>query len=82
MFYAATDGVLMAAAGPLLPANIRAGGLALVQTGQAIARMLSSVLFGLLWTVWDMRVALLVVVAALVTVVVVAAVVKPLEVSA
>ncbi|SDZ18561.1 Major Facilitator Superfamily protein [Amycolatopsis xylanica] len=82
MFYAATDGVLMAAAGPLLPANIRAGGLALVQTGQAIARMASSVLFGLLWTMWDMRVALLVVVAALVAVVAVAAVVKPLEVSA
>ncbi|MFD8493544.1 MFS transporter [Amycolatopsis sp. NPDC059657] len=82
VFYAATDGVLMAAAGPLLPANIRAGGLALVQTGQAIARMLSSVLFGLLWTMWDMRVALLVVVASLVAVVVIAAVVKPLEVSA
>ncbi|WP_370943504.1 MFS transporter [Amycolatopsis sp. cg5] len=82
MFYAATDGVLMAAAGPLLPANIRAGGLALVQTGQAVARMASSVLFGLLWTMWDMRVALLVVVASLVAVVAVAAVVKPLEVSA
>ncbi|MEV0586796.1 MFS transporter [Nonomuraea sp. NPDC050310] len=51
LFYAATDGVLMAAVGPLLPDATRASGLAWVQTGQAVARMLSSILFGLAWTV-------------------------------
>lgn len=33
VFYAATDGVLMALAGPLLPEAVRAGGLAILQTG-------------------------------------------------
>ncbi|MET9340843.1 MFS transporter [Nonomuraea sp. NPDC003804] len=50
LFYAATDGVLMAAAGPLLPAHLRTSGLAVLQTGQAVARMLSSILFGAAWT--------------------------------
>ncbi|MGX6608369.1 MFS transporter, partial [Micromonosporaceae bacterium Da 78-11] len=49
LFYAATDGVLMALAGPLLPAELRTTGLALIQTGQALAYLVSSVLFGLAW---------------------------------
>ncbi|MFI6790663.1 MFS transporter [Nonomuraea sp. NPDC050383] len=64
-FYAATDGVLMAAAGPMLPAHLRASGLALLQTGQAVARTLSSVLFGALWTVWGGGQALAVMTGAL-----------------
>jgi MFS family permease len=52
-FYAATDGVLMAFAGPLLPAEIRTTGLALIQTGQALAYLVSSVLFGVAWQWWD-----------------------------
>ena len=52
-FYAATDGVLMALAGPLLPAELRTTGLALIQTGQALAYLVSSVLFGLAWQWWD-----------------------------
>ncbi|GAB3985968.1 MFS transporter [Actinoallomurus acanthiterrae] len=51
-FYAATDGVLMAAAGPLLPAPVRASGMAVLQTAQALARLLSSVLIGAAWTAW------------------------------
>jgi MFS family permease len=51
-FYAATDGVLMALAGPLLPQALRTTGLALVQTGQALAYLVSSVLFGLAWQWW------------------------------
>ncbi|WP_240197584.1 MFS transporter [Nonomuraea lactucae] len=51
-FYAATDGVLMAVAGPMLPEHLRTSGLALLQTGQAVARMFSSILFGAIWTVW------------------------------
>jgi MFS family permease len=51
-FYAATDGVLMALAGPVLPPALRTTGLALVQTGQALAYLVSSVLFGLAWQWW------------------------------
>jgi sugar phosphate permease len=53
VFYAATDGVLMALAGPLLPAELRTTGLAVIQTGQALAYLVSSVLFGLAWQRWD-----------------------------
>jgi MFS family permease len=52
LFYAATDGVLMALAGPVLPKALRTTGIALIQTGQALSYLLSSVLFGLAWTVW------------------------------
>ncbi|WIM99253.1 MFS transporter [Actinoplanes oblitus] len=52
-YYAATDGVLMALAGPLLPAELRTTGLGLIQTGQAVAYLVSSVLFGLAWQRWD-----------------------------
>ena len=48
-FYAATDGVLSALAVPLIPEALRTTGLALLQTGQALAYFASSVLFGLLW---------------------------------
>jgi hypothetical protein len=51
-FYAATDGVLMAVAGPLLPPHLRTTGVALVQSGQAVAYLVSSVLFGLAWQWW------------------------------
>ena len=49
-FYAAADGVLMAAAGPLLPESGRAGGLAILQTGQALGRFASSLAFGAAWS--------------------------------
>jgi MFS family permease len=64
LFYAATDGVLMAYAGPLVPEETRASGLAVVQTGQAVARLLSSVLFGVLLTVLTMKSAVWIVTAA------------------
>ncbi|MFJ7209095.1 MFS transporter [Streptomyces sp. NPDC098789] len=52
LFYAATDGVLMAAAGPLLPEEARTTGLAALQTVQALARFAGSLLFGGAWTLW------------------------------
>jgi MFS family permease len=79
VFYAATDGVLMATAGPLVPEGLRATGLAVVQTGQAVARMLSSVLFGLAWTVWGLRPAVLVAAGALTVVVLAAALARPVR---
>ncbi|WP_333776658.1 MFS transporter [Streptomyces sp. IBSBF 3136] len=57
-FYAATDGVLMAAASEGVPAALRSSGLAVVQTGQALARFACSLLFGAAWTVWGDRAAL------------------------
>ncbi|SDC92532.1 MFS transporter [Actinokineospora iranica] len=48
LYYAATDGVLMAHGSTLVPEHLRAGGLSIVQTGQALARFGSSVCFGLL----------------------------------
>ncbi|WIY02543.1 MFS transporter [Amycolatopsis mongoliensis] len=79
VFYAATDGVLMAAAGPLIPRDLRATGMAVVQTGQAVARMLSSVLFGLAWTLWDLRPAVLVAAVCLAAVALAAALAKPVR---
>ncbi|WP_433203724.1 MFS transporter [Dactylosporangium sp. CS-047395] len=58
-FYAATDGVLMAVAGPLLPAALKTTGIALVQSGQSLAYLGSSVLFGLAWQLWGPGPALL-----------------------
>jgi MFS family permease len=56
-YYAATDGVLMALAGAVLPAEQRASGMALLTTGTSLARLAGSILFGLLWTWQGMGVA-------------------------
>ncbi|MFI5528413.1 MFS transporter [Kitasatospora sp. NPDC051853] len=58
VFYATTDGVLMALAGPVLPREGRAGGLAVLQTGQALARLCGAAGFGAAWTWWGPRPAL------------------------
>jgi MFS family permease len=58
-FYAATDGVLMAAASDSVPEQLRSSGLALVQTGQAAARFVCSLGFGAAWTLWGDRTALM-----------------------
>ncbi|MFJ6082188.1 MFS transporter [Streptomyces sp. NPDC092369] len=58
-FYAATDGVLMAAASENVPERLRSSGLAVVQTGQALARFACSLGFGAAWTLWGDRTALL-----------------------
>lgn len=67
IFYATTDGVLMALAGPVLPAEGRARGLAVLQTGQAVARMVAAAGFGAVWTAWGPGTALGAATAALVT---------------
>ncbi|MEU7530239.1 MFS transporter [Saccharothrix sp. NPDC042600] len=79
LFYAATDGVLMAAASPLLPAELRTSGLAVLQTGQALAKLVSSVLFGALWTIWGMHTAVLTSLATLGLVLAGACVLRPLS---
>ena len=50
VYYAATDGVLMALAGAVLPGELRASGMALLTTGTSLARLVGSVAFGVLWT--------------------------------
>jgi MFS family permease len=49
-YYAATDGVLMALASEAVPVHLRTSGLALLTTGVAIARLVSALLFGALWS--------------------------------
>ncbi|MEV7442662.1 MFS transporter [Streptomyces sp. NPDC091204] len=52
MFYAATDGVLPAAVAATVPGRLRATGLAVVGTGQALARFGCSLAFGGAWSLW------------------------------
>lgn len=48
-FYAATDGVIAAVAGRLVAPGVRASGIATAQTVTALARLGSSLGFGVLW---------------------------------
>lgn len=69
-FYAATDGVIAAIAGRLVPVQARSSGIAAAQTVVALARMLASAGFGVLWlllgpTVAMATVAILLVLAVL-----------------
>jgi predicted MFS family arabinose efflux permease len=73
-YYAATDGVLMALAGELLPEHLRGSGMALIMTATSLARLASSVLFGLIWTVVGVETALSVFAAGLLVSMVLAAV--------
>ncbi|MEV0116252.1 MFS transporter [Streptomyces sp. NPDC050844] len=65
IFYAATDGVLMALATPVLPRGRRASGMAVLQTGQALARLVAAAGFGAAWTLWGVGPALTCAVLAL-----------------
>lgn len=49
-FYAATDGVLAALTASIVPSSIRAVAIATTQTVVAVARFVSSIFFGFLWT--------------------------------
>ncbi|MFD9069571.1 MFS transporter [Streptomyces lasiicapitis] len=80
VFYAATDGVLMALATPCLPADRRARGMAVLQTGQALSRLVAAAGFGAAWTLWGIGAALTCAVLALtVAVAGAAALLRPTE---
>ena len=66
VFYAATDGVLSALASQLAPAESTASGIAAAQTVVALARMLASFGFGVLWFALGHTEALVIVAALLV----------------
>ena len=73
-YYAATDGVLMALGSSVVPDEVRGSGLALVGTVTNIARLLASVAFGALWTLWGLHNAIACFAAALVAATALAAV--------
>jgi MFS family permease len=58
-YYATTDGVLAALGSAALPAEVRGTGLALLATGTSLGRVFASVVFGLVWTEWGTRAALI-----------------------
>lgn len=65
-FYAATDGVIAAIAGRLVPVQARTSGIAAAQTVVALARMLASAGFGVLWLLLGPAAAMMTVAALLV----------------
>ncbi|WNV89179.1 MFS transporter [Umezawaea sp. Da 62-37] len=65
LFYASTDGVLSAWTGAMIPPSLRGSGLAVVQTGQALARLVSSIGFGFLLQYAALGTAVLTAVCAL-----------------
>lgn len=71
-FYAATDGVIAALAGRLVPVQARTSGIAAAQTVVALARMVASAGFGLLWLLLGPGAAMITV-AALLAIVILAA---------
>jgi MFS family permease len=73
-YYAATDGVLMALASFVLPPELRTSGLALLTTATGSGRLLASILFGALWTLWGVDTAVFIFVIGLAAATVVAAI--------
>jgi MFS family permease len=59
LYYASTDGVLMALASPTIPERLRTSGFALITTGTATTRFLSSVVFGAVWVAWGPQASML-----------------------
>jgi MFS family permease len=57
-YYAATDGVLMALGSAVIPEEVRGSGLALLRTATSLARLIASIAFGALWTVWGIEAAI------------------------
>jgi MFS family permease len=77
LFYAATEGVLMALGSAILPENLRTSGLALLTTGLAVARFLGSTAFGISWTRYGLERTLAVFLAGLVVAIGVLALTRP-----
>jgi MFS family permease len=65
VYYAATDGVLMALGSMVLPEDLRTSGLALLSTVTNLGRLAASILFGFLWTWQGMSSAIWVFIAGL-----------------
>ena len=72
-YYAATDGVIMAFGAGHIPEHLQGSGLALLGTAVSTSRLLASVLFGALWTLFSVQAALAVFAGGLVLAMIVAA---------
>ena len=57
-YYAMTDGVLMALASGLIPPAMRASGLGLLASATGLGRLVASVAFGVVWSVFGIQVAI------------------------
>lgn len=73
-YYAATDGVLMALGSGLVAEDLRGSGLALLGTAVSASRLVASILFGALWTLAGIQLALAVFAGGLVVAMLLAAV--------
>jgi MFS family permease len=71
-YYAMTDGVLQALASSLIPAELRGTGLGLLATATGAARLVASIAFGLIWTVYGLQTSLAIFLVGLVAVFVIA----------
>jgi MFS family permease len=49
LFYAATEGILMALCSAVIPPERRTAGIAIVATGVGVGKLVSSISFGALW---------------------------------
>ena len=72
-YFAATEGVMTALAGALLPEELQASGIGILITVVSLGRLLSSLAFGALWFAIGLQSAVLVFAAALALAMVVAA---------
>jgi len=72
-YFAATEGVLTALAGALLPETLQASGIGLLITVISLGRLLSSVLFGALWFTVGMQSAVVIFAVALIVAIALAA---------
>lgn len=57
-FYAMTDGVLMAMVSSICPEEMRGSGMAMATTTVGLGRLIASVVFGALWTIYGTTTAL------------------------
>lgn len=57
-YYAATDGVLSALTSRLLPESLQSSGLAVVQTGVTMGKVVAALAFGALWTYLGLSIAI------------------------
>jgi MFS family permease len=58
LYYAGTEGVLMAMASAAVPPEIRASGLAILATAIAMGKAVSSLLFGWIWVAYGVQSAI------------------------
>jgi MFS family permease len=65
LYYAATEGILMALASSIIPPQRRTAGIALIATGIGVGKLISSVTFGALWQSVGMQNSLLVFASAM-----------------